>query len=142
MSPVELWRERSDSSGRSEPLVMVRVLLAPEGLEAAVALYERLLGVACDLRFAYPEMELYLASVGNVLLIAGRDDALDPFRATAMTLLVASLDDELARFGELGVELLEPPKAVPTGRNMLARHHDGAVVEYVEHRPQPGELGP
>jgi len=139
MSPVELWRERPDSSDRAQPLVMVRVLIAPEQLEPTIALYERLLGVHCDLRFAYPEMDLSLASVGNMLLIAGREEALAPFAHVAMTLLVASLDAEIARFEELGIELLEAPKAVPTGRNLLARHPDGSIVEYVEHRPQPGE---
>jgi len=139
MSPVELWRLRADSSDRAQPLVMVRVLIAPEQLEPTIALYERVLGTPCDLRFAYPEMDLYLASVGNVLLIAGPEEALAPFAQTAMTLLVASLDAEIARFEELGIELLEPPKEVPTGRNLLARHPDGSIVEYVEHRPQPGE---
>jgi hypothetical protein len=139
MSPVELWRLRTDSSDRIRPLVMVRVLLAPDALERAVSLYEQLLGEPCDLRFAYPEVNLYLAAVGNILLIAGPDEALEPFRATAMTLLVASLDHEVSLFEARGIELVEPPKPVPTGRNLLARHPDGALVEYVEHRPQPGE---
>lgn len=102
-------------------------------------MYEQLLGRACGQRVSYPEAGLRLASVGNVLLIAGSDTTLEPFRATAMTLLVASLDDCLAQFGALGIDVVKPPTAVPTGRNILARHPDGALVEYVEHRAQPGE---
>ncbi len=137
-----LWRVTSDSSAREQPLVMIRRLLPPERLQATIAFYEELLGEPCDLRFDYPEMQLSLASVGAVLLIAGSEEALAPFVATAATLLVASLEEtaELVRQG--GGEVLEPPKAVPTGRNMLARHPDGALVEYVEHRPQPGETAP
>jgi hypothetical protein len=41
----------------------------------------------------------------------------------------------------LGIEVVAPPKVVPTGRNMLARHPGGALMEYAEHRPQPGEVG-
>jgi hypothetical protein len=78
-----------------------------------------------------------MAAIGSVLLIAGRDQALEPFRATAMTLLVASLDDCLERFTALGIDVIAPPKTVPTGRNMLVRHPDGALVEYVEHRLNP-----
>ncbi|MGH7869996.1 MAG: VOC family protein [Candidatus Dormibacteraceae bacterium] len=141
MSPAQLWRLQNDSSFREVPLVMVRILMTPEQLETAITLYERLLRVPCDLRFEYPEMSLRLASIGNVLLIAGNETALESFRATAMTLLVASLDEYLERFDALGVEVVSPPKAVPTGRNLLARHPDGTLVEYVEHRRQPGEAG-
>jgi predicted enzyme related to lactoylglutathione lyase len=139
MSGVTLWRERPSSEARDVPLVLTRILLAPEAFEDAVALYEDLLGVRCDLRFAYPEMELFLASIGNVLLIAGREEALEPFRATDATFLVSALEPYAGRVRAAGGEVLEPPKDVPTGRNMLVRHPDGALVEYVEHRPQPGE---
>jgi predicted enzyme related to lactoylglutathione lyase len=122
------------------PLVMTRVLMPPDRLESAIALYEQLLGTSCDLRFDYPQAGLRLATVGSVLLIAGRDQALEPFRVTAMTLLVASLDDCLERFTALGIDVIAPPKTVPTGRNILARHPDGALVEYVEHRPLPWEI--
>jgi hypothetical protein len=34
----------------------------------------------------------------------------------------------------LGAEIVNGPKDVPTGRNMLVRHPDGTLIEYVEHR--------
>lgn len=139
MSPAKLWRLSADSSSRHAPLVMVRILVAPEELDAAISLYEQLLEQRCDLRFDYPETGLRLASVANVLLIAGSEQALNSFRATTMTLLVSSLDAYLERFAALGIEVISAPKGVPTGRNMLARHPDGSLVEYVEHRPQPDE---
>lgn len=139
MSGPTLWRLRPDSSERERPLVMIRRLLPADRLEPAIVFYEQLLGEPCDLRFDYPEMELSLASVGAVLLIAGSERALAPFAATDATLLVASLEQAAARVRAGGGEIVEEPKAVPTGRNMLARHPDGALVEYVEHRPQAGE---
>src|SRR4051794_14130434 len=63
-----------------------------------INLYEQLLDTPCDLRFDYPEVTLQLASVGNLLLIAGTNEALEAFRTTAMTVLVPSLDEYLARF--------------------------------------------
>ncbi|TXL71506.1 hypothetical protein FHP25_29435 [Vineibacter terrae] len=34
----------------------------------------------------------------------------------------------------VGAEVINGPKDVPTGQNMLVRHPDGTLVEYVEHR--------
>ncbi|MFB9265617.1 hypothetical protein ACFFWD_21100 [Bradyrhizobium erythrophlei] len=42
-----------------------------------------------------------------------------------------------------GATILEAPKAVPTGRNMLVRHPDQTRVEYVEHRDKhPADMLP
>lgn len=143
MSDPTLLRQHPDSRERSEPLVMVRVLVPRERLAATVAFYELTLGIVCDMRFDYPDAGLVLASVGGVLIIGGDAQALLPFAATDATFLVASLDEQQQRWlVEQGAEIVEPPKAVPTGRNMLVRHPDGLLVEYVEHRPQPGEETP
>lgn len=112
---------------------MMRIYLAPAKLDDAVAFYERLLGEKCELRFKYSEAGLELASIGSVLLVAGSEDRLAAFRQTQATFLVDSIDDFRSWLLESGAEILDEPKKVPTGRNMRARHPDGAVVEYVEH---------
>ncbi|MGV2915913.1 hypothetical protein [Streptomyces alfalfae] len=55
--------------------------------------------------------------------------------ATHGTLLVASARTWLDRLAAEGAEITEPPAEVPTGSGFTARHRDGTVIEYVEHRP-------
>lgn len=110
-----------------------RVYLEPEDLQRAVSFYEWLLGEECRLRFAYPEVGLELAQVSSVLLVAGSESALRPFRDTQMTFLVDSLQEFEEELSRQGARIIEHPRRVPTGRNMRVVHPDGAVVEYVEH---------
>lgn len=120
--------------------VLVRVLLPDDRLDAAVAAYETLFGQPARRRFDYPETGLRLAQVGQVLLIAGPAAALDRFRATAMTFLVTGIDDYARWLPTIGATVVEPPKRVPSGRNMLVRHPEATLVEYVEHdEPHPDD---
>jgi len=50
-----------------------------------------------------------------------------------MTVMVDSLAEWQHALAALGADIGEPPKRVPTGSNMRARHPDGTLVEYVEH---------
>lgn len=123
--------------------ILVRRCVPLEGFEETVAAYERLIGQSARLRFAYPEHQLKLAQVASLLFIAGSEASLAPFTATHATFMV----DDIAGFAEqlprLGAEVLEPPKSVPTGWNMLVRHADGMLVEYVEHRDKhPADVLP
>ncbi len=68
------------------------------------------------------------------MLISGSENHLAPFKKTKITCLVDSVDDFKTFLQEHGATILDPPKSVPTGRNMRARHMDGLVVEYVEHK--------
>jgi predicted enzyme related to lactoylglutathione lyase len=113
--------------------VLVRVYLRAEQLEESVALYEALLGEKSLARFKYPEAGLELAQVGSLLLIAGSETALEPFRATTATFLVDSLEEYRQTLLAEGATILREPQQVPTGRNMLVHHPDGTRVEYVEH---------
>lgn len=118
-----------------------RVYVASEELEATIAFYQTLLGQPAGLRFKHAAAGLELALVGQMLIIAGPEAALAPFRATAATFLVDSLADCAARLDQLGARILEPPREAPTGWNLRARHPDGLVVEYVQHRA-PGDDPP
>lgn len=102
-------------------------------LDTMLPFYEKLYGSKAQLRFKYSEMNLELASVGDLLFIAGSPEALLPFRDTKLTFVVDSLDDFLAYFKENGIECIRQPRKVPTGRNVTVRHPDGTIIEYVEH---------
>jgi len=113
--------------------ILARRYLALEDLDEAVAFYEALIGQKARLRFDYPEYDLRLAQVASILFIAGTDESLTRFRPTHVTFLVEDLDAFAAYLPRAGAVVLEIPKPVPTGRNMLVRHPDQTLVEYVEH---------
>jgi len=96
--------------------------------------YEDLTGTKTLRRFPYPAAGLELAQVQDILILAGTEDSLRPFRQTSATFLVDSLDEYHGFLAAQGAAIIRPPQAIPTGRNMTARHPDGAVVEYVEFR--------
>lgn len=102
-------------------------------LNSALEFYEELLGPPAAMRFEIPKIGLELAQIGNILLIAGSDEALKPFRSTQATFLVDSLDEFKAYLEGKGAEILRGPNKVPTGRNMTVKHPGGSVIEYVEH---------
>jgi len=102
-------------------------------LNSTLEFYEELLGTPAAMRFEIPQIGLELAQIGDILLIAGSDEALKPFRSTQATFLVDSLDEFRAYLEEKGAEIIRGPDKVPTGRNMTVRHPDGSVIEYVEH---------
>ena len=112
----------------------IRIYLGPSELEPAVIFYERVLGEPARLRFQYLEVGLEVAEIGHVLLIAGTDEALKPFRSTQATFLVSSIEEARKELLSLGARILAEPKKVPPGMNMRVRHPDGTTVEYVEHR--------
>lgn len=102
-------------------------------MDNTLKFYESLLGVKAGIRFSYQAMGLELAEVGNLLIIAGPDSALDMIRETQVTFLVDSIDQFKLYLESSGCEILRGPQQVPTGKNMTVRHPDRAVFEYVEH---------
>lgn len=74
-----------------------------------------------------------MAKIGDILLIAGSDEALKPFRSTQATFLVDFLDEFKAHLKGKGAEILRVPDIVPIGRNMTVKHSNGSVIEYMEH---------
>ncbi|AZM53133.1 hypothetical protein DMA15_11455 [Streptomyces sp. WAC 01529] len=130
-----MWRRQNDSSALAEPRALIRVYTGPGTLDTVAASYERLLGTERDMWFTYPEKNLALAVVGGFLLIEGTEETLAPFRATNGTLLVDSAQKYLDRLAAEGAEITAPLVKVPTGAGFTARHRDGTLIEYVEHRP-------
>lgn len=115
MSQPFLWRRVNDSSGFAEPRVFIRVYLEPGSIDAAIAFYEDLQGVAHDMRFDFPEKRLTLAAVGAFLLLEGSDEALAPFRSTTGTLLVDDIEPYHRRLLAAGAQIIFGPARAPTG---------------------------
>lgn len=114
--------------------ILARRYLPLDELDEAVAFYEALIGETARLRFDYPEYELRLAQVASILFIAGTNESLKPFTATHLTFLVDDIEAYAEYLPTIGANVVEAPKAVPTGQNMLVRHPDNSLIEYVEHR--------
>jgi predicted enzyme related to lactoylglutathione lyase len=101
--------------------------------DETIRFYERLTGTKTARRISMPAIRLELAQVQDILILAGTEESLKPFRQTAATFLVDSLDEYHRFCVAEGAGIISPPKAVPTGMNMTVRHPDGLIAEYVEH---------
>ncbi|MES2338887.1 MAG: VOC family protein [Pseudomonadota bacterium] len=114
--------------------ILARRCLPLERFDAAVMFHETLIGQRARLRFDYPEYDLKLAQVASLLFIGGSAESLAPFAATDVTFLVDDIAGWQRHLPGMGATIVEPVKIVPTGWNMLVRHPDDTLVEYVEHR--------
>jgi hypothetical protein len=88
-------------------------------------------GQPAGLRFNMPN-GLQLAAVGNILVVAGAEDVLAPFRATQATLVVDDLQECQAVLSAEGARVIRGPQQVPTGRNLTAILAGGTQLEFVE----------
>ena len=79
-------------------------------------------------------MNLELEQVGDILLLCGSEEALQPFRDTKATFLVDSITEYREFLLNNGATIIRDLKEVPSGRNMTLKHLDGTIVEYVELR--------
>lgn len=71
--------------------VLIRRLIGIDEIDAAIKTYETLLRQPPRLSFDYPEKQLRIVQIGQILLIGGSAAALEAFRATTMTFLVSDL---------------------------------------------------
>src|SRR5579884_1513738 len=111
--------------------IVTRLYLSREQLEASIAFYESLLGERCLLRQTSPA-GIELAQIGSILLIAGPDQALEPFRATQANFLVDSLVEWKDFLEKNGATLVEGPKQAPNGMEMRVTHPDGIQIKYIQ----------
>lgn len=103
-------------------------------MESAIDFYERLTSEKCANRFEYKQVGLEIARINNLLIIAGTDQTLEPFKRTSATFLVDSILEYKDFLNQNGAMIIRDIQQVPTGLNMTIKHNDGLVVEYVEHR--------
>lgn len=103
-------------------------------IEEAIEFYEKILNEKSKNRFKYPEANLELVTVGNILIISGSDEALKPFKDTQATFLVDSIIEFKEFLLKNGATIIRDLKIVPSGMNMTVKHFDGTIIEYVEHK--------
>jgi predicted enzyme related to lactoylglutathione lyase len=103
-------------------------------MNSAIDFYERLTHEKCANRFEYKQVELEIARINNMLIIAGNDKALEPVRETSATFLVDSISEYKDFLIQNGSVIIRDIQHVPTGLNMTIKHEDGVIIEYVEHR--------
>ena len=101
---------------------MVRVLQAcirtyVSDMDASLAFYEKLLDEDATLRFKYEAAGLELASVGDILIVAGSDQALEPFRQTKATFKVDNIQEFYDYLVTSGCRVIRGLARVPTGTN-------------------------
>ncbi len=102
-------------------------------MNESLKFYENLLGERASLRFKYRETGLELAAVGNVLILAGSDQDLEPYRQTKATFQVDAIHEFYDYLLKFGCKVVRGLTQVPTGSNFTVRHPDDTVFEYVEH---------
>lgn len=101
-------------------------------LDAAIAVYERLTGAEA-LRFQRGSVSV--AAVGCFFLMSGPEAELSILRKVTATLAVKDVDEAVADLKAVGAEIIAGPLPTPIGRNLVARHPDGSVFEYVDRNP-------
>lgn len=106
-------------------------------MEQAIAFYENLLGEKCNMRFEHKQFHLELAQVGSILIIGGSDEVLKLFKGTKATFIVDSLIEFKDFLLKSGAVIMKDVKETPTGINMIVKHLDGTIIEYVEQRNYP-----
>lgn len=102
-------------------------------LDASLGVLIALHGNAPHLRFRFEDWEL--VGIGDILLVAGTEEALLPIRGSHGPWIVDDLDGARAALVEQGAAITRDIQPSPTGRFLYARHPDGIVVEYVEWHP-------
>ncbi|MFF9813453.1 VOC family protein [Streptomyces sp. NPDC014006] len=102
-----------------------------DDLDTAIPFYERLAGGRA-LRFERGGVQV--AAIGCFLLMSGPAAEIEVLRKVAATIAVADVDEAHTVLAELGAEIVAGPVPTPAGRNLIARHPDGAVYEYMDRR--------
>ena len=105
--------------------VMARAYTEPDGLDAAIAFYEKLFGERCKARFPIPPLGLEIASVASVHLLAGVEEKLKPFRSAQATFWVDSVLEAERTLREMGSEILHGPEHGQGGSFMIVKHPHG-----------------
>ncbi|MFV0132763.1 VOC family protein [Streptomyces sp. HMX87] len=102
-----------------------------DDLDKAIPFYEGLAGGRA-LRFERGGVEV--AAIGCFLLMSGPESQLEVLRKVSATVAVSDVEEAGRLLGELGADIIAGPVPTPAGRNLIARHPDGVVYEYVDRR--------
>ncbi len=101
-------------------------------MDQAVEFYVNLLDEKCSMRYEHKQFHMELAQVGSILIICGTDEVLESFKNTKATFIVDSLIEFRDFLLENDATIMKDIKETPTGLNMIVKHFDGMIVEFVE----------
>ncbi|NJQ02852.1 VOC family protein [Streptomyces zingiberis] len=99
-----------------------------DDLDAAVPVYERLTG---DRAMRFRRGGVSVAAVGSFLLMSGEEAEMELLRKVSATIAVKDVDEAVRTLVAVGAQIIAGPMPTP-GRNMLARHPDGSIFEYID----------
>ncbi|MFG2530530.1 VOC family protein [Streptomyces sp. NPDC048516] len=102
-------------------------------LDAAVGVYERLTGAEA---VRFQRGGVAVAAVGCFFLMSGPEAELSVLRKITATLAVKDVDDAVADLRAVGADIVAGPLPTPIGRNLVARHPDGSIFEYVDRKQE------
>jgi predicted enzyme related to lactoylglutathione lyase len=102
-----------------------------DDLDHAIGVYEKLTGEQAH-RFDHAGVSV--AAVGCFMLMSGPPAAIEVLSKVTATLAVNDVEEARAALADVGAQILAGPSATPNGRNLLARHPDGSLFEYVDRR--------
>ncbi|WP_282082699.1 VOC family protein [Streptomyces tendae] len=100
-----------------------------DDLDQAIPFYEGLAGGEA-LRFERGGVQV--AAIGCFLLMSGPESQLEVLRKVAATVAVSDVVETHRVLSSLGADIIAGPVATPGGRNLIARHPDGVIYEYVD----------
>ncbi|MBF8174055.1 VOC family protein [Streptomyces olivaceus] len=100
-----------------------------DDLDKAIPFYEDLVGGEA-LRFERGGVEA--AAIGCFLLMSGPEAQIEVLRKVTATIAVSNVEETARVLGSLGADIIAGPVGTPAGRNLIARHPDGAIYEYVD----------
>jgi hypothetical protein len=106
-------------------------------LETTVAALKAIHGTEPHLAFAFDPWRL--VGIGDVLVVAGTEEALEPIRGSLGPWIVEDIVAARSKILENGASIVREIEDVGTGRMMYVRHADGHVVEYVQWLPELAE---
>ncbi|WP_058042527.1 VOC family protein [Streptomyces roseifaciens] len=102
-----------------------------DDLDHAIGVYERLTGAEA-LRFHRGGVAV--AAVGCFFLMSGPEKELSILRKITATIAVTDVEEALGDLEAVGAQIIAGPVPTPIGRNLVARHPDGSVFEYVDRK--------
>lgn len=105
---------------------------AVEDLDRSLSIFEALTGSSA-LRLDYGEWRTGV--VGGFLLVWIPQGQAPDYTVQALC-VVDDLEETLRLAASHGATCIAEPKDVPTGRNFIARHADGLVIEYLQPYPK------
>ena len=133
LNMYSLETQKAESKKMKILQVITRLYVSREQLETSVTFYESVFGEKSSMRVTYPEAGIEAVQVGSLLLFAGSDQALEPFKTTQANFLVDSLSEWKDFLEKNGATLIEGPKQAPTGPEMRVKHPDGSLIKYVQY---------